>query len=438
VHDVESAIELIRARDDAAATLARALWQTIRMGAAHPTRITRYDVQRMIWESVPHAIRRPDGPDTFPDRHAIREALAELLELLGYPDYAELCRSVVTRDILDAAEDLELCERLAAEAWAASGIDPPTTPIFNWHDPCGPVEEALHGAAGRILEEALDAGVITLGQADTEDQRVALTMRLMISPDNDGADTWFVRLLDERLDAWTLGHGSQTRREMLVRVRPEVRHTPELTDADLPALQLLLAACVDGGTRLTQRGYLPTGLVSELIDLMPTCQELDDARHIEANWPPVQVLRELATDFGMIHRVGNRLKLTDLGLRLGEDADSLLMCTGEAVITFEHAALGILQEVIFAALLLEDLIEPERLFEKVVRVFQEDGWTDESGEPFGLRHADTVGSWFLRRLRVLDIAEVSWSTRRIGLTDAGRSIARWALRARVLYRKVKA
>src|SRR5256885_1422410 len=83
---------------------------------------------------------------------------------------------------------------LAAEAWVACGIEPPTTPIFNWHDPCGPVEEALHGATGRILEEAIDSGVVTLGQPDTDDQRVALTMRLMISPDNDGADTWFVRL----------------------------------------------------------------------------------------------------------------------------------------------------------------------------------------------------------------------------------------------------
>ncbi|GAA3020143.1 hypothetical protein [Actinokineospora globicatena] len=432
MHDLDSALEVIRARDDTAAKHAHALWHVMRATAAHPTKVTRYDVQQMVWGTLPQAHRSPGGQGAFDDLHQTCESFAELLDLLGHDGYAQVCRAEATHTILDAAEDEDRYRRLVAAAWRASGVWPPDTPLMTWSEHGGPIESALHAAAGRLLEEAVDAGTLPVDGGDA--MRVGLVMRLLTSPENEGDETWFVRLLDERLDEWTLGHGSQTRRELMVRLRPEVRRAPDSDGAQLPALSYLLTQCREQGARLTGSGYLPTTLVSELIDLMPTCAEVTAAGRSESQWPPVKLLRELSGDFGLTARAGARLRLTEQGAALVDDSDSLLMTVGERLVSLERSALGTVQEVVFAALLLEDRMSPSRVFEKVAYVLAEEGWSEGGGADFGPTRAAEVGSWFLRRLRVLDAVDADWNARRIGLTDAGRAIARWSLRARVLFR----
>ncbi|WP_026425799.1 hypothetical protein [Actinokineospora inagensis] len=433
MHDLDSALAVIRARDDTAAKHAHALWHVMRATAAHPTKVTRYDVQQMVWGTLPQAHRSPGGQGAFEDLHQTCESFAELLALLGHAGYAGVCRDPATHAILDAAQDEERYRRLVAAAWRASGVWPPDTPLMTWAEQGGPIETALHAAAGRLLEEAVDAG--TLPVDGGEAMRVGLVMRLLTSPENEGEETWFVRLLDERLDEWTLGQGSQTRRELMVRLRPEIRRAPDSDGAQLPALTYLLAQCREAGARLTTSGYLPTSLVGELIDLMPTCAELSGSGRSESQWPPVKLLRELSTDFGLTTRTGGRLRLTDQGTALVDDSDSLLMTVGERLITLDRSALGAVQEVVFAALLLEDRMAPVRVYEKVAYVLAEEGWSGAGGADFGPTHAAEVGSWFLRRLRVLDALDADWTARRVGLTPAGRAIARWSLRARVLFRR---
>ncbi|MBM7770454.1 hypothetical protein JOD54_000658 [Actinokineospora baliensis] len=433
MHDLDSALEVIRARDDTAAKHAHALWHVMRATAAHPTKVTRYDVQQMVWGTLPQAHRSPGGHGAFEDLHETCDSFAELLELLGHADYAGLCRGATTHAILDAAEDEESYRRLVAAAWRASGVWPPDTPLMTWSEQGGPIETALHAAAGRLLEEAVEAGTLPADGGDA--MRVGLVMRLLTSPENEGEETWFVRLLDERLDEWTLGHGSQTRRELMVRLRPEVRRAPDSDGAQLPALTYLLAQCRGQGARLTTSGYLPTTLVGELIDLMPTCAEVTAAGRSESQWPPVKLLRELSTDFGLTTRDGSRLRLTEPGTALVDDSDSLLMTVGERMVSLERTALGTVQEVVFAALLLEDRMAPSRVFEKVAYVLAEEGWSGDTGSDFGPTRAAEVGAWFLRRLRVLDAVDADWTARRVGLTPAGRAIARWSLRARVLFRR---
>ncbi|MGQ0839249.1 hypothetical protein [Actinokineospora sp.] len=432
MHDLDSALEVIRARDDTAAKHAHALWHVMRATAAHPTKVTRYEVQQMVWATLPQAHRSPGGAGAFTDLHVTCESFAELLALLGYASYAELCRAEVTGRILDAAEDEPRYRAMTAQAWRESGVWPPDIPILTWAEQAGPVESALHAAAGRLLEEAIEAGTVT-ADGTGEDLRVALVMRLLTSPETEGDDTWFGKLLDERLAEWTLGRGSQTRRELLVRLRPEVRRTPDTGAAGLPALQTLLDGCRGDGARLTDRGYLPTGLVVQLADQMPTCRELVGTGRSESRWPPVKLLRELAADFGLVRQTGNRLHLTDRGATLIDAPDSLLTTVGERLVVLDRPALGVIQEVVFAALLLEERIAPTRIFEKVAYVLGEESWTGPDGARLGAPHAAEVGAWFLRRLRVLDVLDAEWTARRVGLTDAGRSIARLALRARVLF-----
>ncbi|WP_018684869.1 hypothetical protein [Actinokineospora enzanensis] len=431
MHDLDSALEVIRARDDTAAKHAHALWHVMRSTAAHPTKVTRYDVQQMVWSTLPQAHHSPGGQGAFADLHQTCESFAELLDLLGHAEYAAVCRGRTTHAILDAAADEERYRDLVAAAWRASGVWPPDTPLMTWADQGGPIETALHAAAGRLLEEALEAG--TLPADGGEALRVGLVMRLLTSPENEGDETWFVRLLDERLDEWTTAGGSQTRRELMVRLRPDIRRAPDSDGAQLPALTYLLGQCRGAGARLTGSGYLPTTLVGELVELMPTCAEMGGAGRSESQWPPVKLLRDLAGDFGLTVRDGARLRLTDQGNALVDDADSLLMTVGERVVSLDQAALGVVQEVVLAALLLEERMAPHRVFEKVAHVLEEEGHP-EFEDDLGPNRAADAGAWFLRRLRVLDAVDADWTARRVGLTPAGRAIARWSLRARVLFR----
>ncbi|SDH67256.1 hypothetical protein SAMN05192558_113193 [Actinokineospora alba] len=432
MHDLDSALEVIRARDDTAAKHAHALWQVMRATAAHPTKVTKYEVQQMVWGTLPLAARRPDGAEAFDDLHDTCEAFAELLDLLGHRDYACLCRDETTHAILDAARDDDRYRGLVERAWRSSGVYPPDPPTLTWSDHAGDVEQALRAAAGRMLEEAIDAGTLRADATD-DPERVELVLRLLMSPDTSGEDTWFGKLLDERLDSWILGRGSQTRREVLVRLRPEVRRPPEAAGYDLPALETLLDACRGKGARLTERGYLPTALVAELAAVMPTCRETPASGRGESAWPPIRLLRELATDFGLVERAGPRLLLTDRGDTVVDDPDALLMAVGETIVATDRPAMAVIQEVALGALLLEDRMAPDRIFAKIAHVFAEDSWTDPAGLPLGEAHAREAGSRFLRTLRTLDALDADWNARRVGLTDAGTSIARWALRTQVLF-----
>ncbi|EWC63457.1 hypothetical protein UO65_1134 [Actinokineospora spheciospongiae] len=428
MHDLDSALDVIRARDDTAAKHAHALWHVMRATAAHPTKVTRYDVQQMVWRTLPGAHHSPGGEGAFDDLHQTCESFAELLFLLGHEEYAGLCRSAVTHEILDAAADRPRYRELVAAAWAASGVWPPDTPVLSWADDGGPVETALHAACGRLLEEAVDQGTLP-ADGSGEPMRVGLVMRLLTSPESEGEESWFARLLDERLDAWFTRRGSQTRREMLVRLRPEVRRAPETTEERLPALTVLLESCRGAGARLTGSGYLPTALVATLVEVMPACRGGAGTGRSESQWPPVALLRELAERMDLLTREGGRLRLTDQGAALIGDADSLLMTVGERLVTRERTALGAVQEVVFAALLLEERMAPARVFEKIAFVLAEEGW---SGEP-GPANATELGERFLRRLWVLEAVDADPTGRRVALTDAGRALARWSLRARVLF-----
>ncbi|HEV2783555.1 MAG TPA: hypothetical protein VGX25_29570 [Actinophytocola sp.] len=436
MHDIDSALEVIRARDATAARLANGLWGAMRTGAAH-SRVTRYDVQGVCWGALPLLARNPDSAVVMGDRHAAAAVLAELLELLGYPHYADICRGETTRRILDAAEDTEACTALAAAAWQESGVQPPNTPALRWGEVRGPVEQAVHAATGRIMEEAIASGGVDLDSPDAEVIRTALTMKLLGSPAEDLSGTWYSEIFDERLTTWLTYGGSQTRRELLVRVQPEVTQPPEPSPCDeFPALQTLLDACRGDGVRLTRNGYLPTALVRELVGLMPACADYPASGRGESRWPPLLHLRQLAVELELLTRTGDRLLLAEPGREYVDDASLLAMGVGERLVAKDTSARGVIQEVIFAALLLEDVIELDRLLDKVAVVIDEEGW---GPNPRGLSTQELArdfGLLFLRWLHIVDALDADDEGLRVGLTTAGRAAARWGLRARVMLREV--
>jgi hypothetical protein len=435
VHDLDSALQVIGARDTAAARLANGLWGAMRAGAAHP-RVTRYDVQGVCWGALPLLARKPESAAIIGDRHAAADILGELLELLEYPRYADICRGEVTREILDAAEDVDRCTELSSLAWRDSGVQPPNTPLLTWGEVRGPVEQAVHAATGRILEEAIDRGTLDLRSRNAEHVRLNLAVRVLTSPAEELPGTWYTQIFDERLTSWLTFGGSQTRRELLVRIRPEVAKPPEFSSRyELPALEVLLDACADG-VRLTRNGYLPTALVRDLVELSPACADYPPTGRSESAYPPLGNLRQLADELGLIRRVGNRLTLTKTGQEQLADPEGFVPTVGEALVARDGSLRGVIQEIVFAVLLLEATLDLDRLLDKVAVVVGEEGWGP--GTP-GLSTEDLsrdFGMLFLRRLHILDVLEVGDEGRRIGLTEAGTATARWALRARVMLREV--
>ncbi|MDQ3403354.1 MAG: hypothetical protein M3548_08160 [Actinomycetota bacterium] len=432
MHDLDSALDAIRARDDTAARHAHALWHVMRSTAAHPTKVTRYDVQRMMWRTLPQAHLRPGGDGAFDDLHATCESFAELLDLLGHESYAALCRAEVTRRILDSTGHDARFRLLVDDAWRSSGVLPPDTPTLTWSEQAGPVETALHAAVGRLLEEAITAGTLPADGGESP-ERVALVTRLLTSLGDDDKQTWLASLIDERLDAWTVGRGSQTRREMLVRVRPEVRRPPGVARAPLPAVEMLLAACAGPGARLTARGYLPTALVARLAEVMPACGAVVTRVRSETKYPPIRVLRALVTAFDLVHADSGRLKLTSRGAAVLDDPHSLPAWVGGRMVTRDRTMVGTVEEVVLAALLLEDRLPPSRILEKLTYALTEAPWP-ESAVPVP---SVSVARGFLHRLRVLDVIEITRTEdgdeEMVGLTEPGRAIARWSLRTRVLH-----
>jgi hypothetical protein len=437
VHDIDSALQAIGARDTAAARLANGLWGAMRAGAAHP-RVTRYDVQGVCWGALPLLARKPESAAIIGDRHAAADILGELLDLLDYPHYADICRGETTREILDAAEDADRCTELSSVAWQDSGVQPPDTPVLAWGEIRGPVEQAVHAATGRILEEAIDSGLVDPANRDVEQVRVGLTMKVLSSPAEELPGTWYTQIFDERLTTWLTYGGSQTRRELLVRIRPEVSKPPEYSAChELPALQVLLDACEDG-LRLTRNGYLPTALVRDLVDLTPACADYPPTGRSESSFPPLGNLRQLAVELGLVRRVGNRLTLTAAGQDRVNDPETFVAAIGEALVARDSSLRGVIQEVVFAVLLLESTLDLDRLLDKVAVVVDEEGWgAGTRGLPTQDLSRD-FGMLFLRRLHILDVLEVEDGGRRVGLTEAGEATVRWALRARVMLREVVA
>lgn len=434
VHDIDSALEVIRARDESAARLANGLWGAMRAGAAHP-RVTRYDVQGVCWGALPLLACRPESAAIMGDRYAAAGVLAELLDLLGYPRYAEICRGSTTKRILEVAEDDDACTALVKAAWDSSGVEPPNTPMLTWGEARGPVEQAVHAAGGRLLEEAIEAKIVNLSRRDADQQRIGLMMRILASPAEGLPGTWFYQIFDERLTSWFTAGGSALRRELLVRVRPEVEHVPGpgVCDDPFPALQLLLTACRGDGVRLTRSGYLPTALVADMVGMMPACAEYPATARSESQLPALKWLRYLAGKLDLVRKEDGRLVLTALGEDRVKDAESLVMSVGEGLVSKDSSVRGVIEEVILAGLLLESRLDPDRLLDKVCVVVEEEGW---GAGPHGLSAVDlapSYGSVFLRGLQVVDALDVNDD---MGLTEAGRIAARWGLRARVMLREV--
>lgn len=223
--DVEAVVAELAARDGAGLVVA-ACWYEV--SNSRPNYLmSQFDVQNFLWLTIPQLLREPPADlDPMPDWPPIIETAAWFFEQLDQPRYAALCRTDQTREILEAAHDKMLGFELYAQATHESGVMPPSGLHISWLDRPGPREEALYDAITRALERAIVAGEL---EPDDEAGRLALAVGVLDQPPDGHTESRHGLMLAERLARLQHSSGSQTVRELLVRVAPDVAKAVDLT-----------------------------------------------------------------------------------------------------------------------------------------------------------------------------------------------------------------
>lgn len=381
MQDVEAVVEELADRDDAGLVVA-ACWYDVSHDRPNYL-MSQFDVQNFLWLTLPQLLREPPADlDPMPHWHAIVEEAAWFFDRLDQPRYAAICRGDRTREILEAAHDPMHSFELYALATHESGIMPPPGLHIGWLDRPGPREEALYDAITRALERAIASGELV---PDDEPKRLAVAVGVLEQPPDGHTETMQELMLAERMARL---HGtSQTVRELLVRVAPDVAKQMDLTP------EILLA-----GTR-------------------PLAQVVH-----EGDGPPR--MTAVAEKFGLLDDRGERT----------DDGESALR---HPVLLFEAVVNGfaaphdpVARQValpLLAMLVLADTVDVDMLLDRLGIVFFETGAHDHPAPSDTVRE---VVAELLADMHTAGVLTVPGDHQR--LTDYGRRVALTGIRARAM------
>jgi hypothetical protein len=382
MQDVEAVVEELADRDDAGLVVA-ACWYDVSNDRPNYL-MSQFDVQNFLWLTLPQLLRRPPADlNPMPGWSSVVEEAAWFFERLDQPRYAALCRSERTREILESSDDQLHSFELYAQATHESGIMPPAGLRIAWLDHPGPREEALYDAITRALERAIVSGEL---DPDDESKRLAVALGVLEQPPDGHTEPMQELMLAERLARLHERSGSQTVRELLVRVGPDVAKQTDLTP------EILLA-----GTR-------------------PLAQVVH-----EGDGPPR--MTEVAEKFGLLYDG----ELTDDG----ERALSHPVMLFEAVVNgladppdpvARQAALPLL-----AMLVLADTVDVDMLLDRLGIVFFETGADDSPSPSVTVRE---VVAELLADMHTAGVLTAPGEDQRV--TDYGRRVVLTGIRARAM------
>lgn len=383
MEDVEAVVEELADRDDAGLVVA-ACWYDVSNDRPHYL-MSQFDVQNFLWLTLPQLLREPPADmDPMPDWQAVVAAAAWFFDRLDQPRYAAICRGERTREILESAHDALHSFELYARATHDSGIMPPPGLHITWLDRPGPREEALYDAITRALERAMVAGEVT---PSDESRRLAVAVGVLDQPPDGHTETMQELMLGERMARLHAGSGSQTLRELLVRVGPDVATPMELTP------EILLT-----GTR-------------------PLAQVVH-----EGDGPPG--MTAVAEKFGLLDGHG---ELTDDG----ERALSHPVMLFEAVVSgFAAPRDPVARQValpLLAMLVLADTVDVDMLVDRIGIVFFETGFHDAPSPPATVRE---VVAELLSDMHTAGVLTAPGDQQR--LTDYGRRVALTGIKTRAM------
>jgi hypothetical protein len=388
MRDVEAVVGELADHDEAGLVVA-ACWYDVSNDRPNYL-MSQFDVQNFLWLTLPQLLRDPPADlDPMPDWQAIVDEAAWFFERLDQPRYAAICRGPRTSEILASSADALHTFELYAKATHASGIMPPPGLRITWLDEPGPREVALYDAVTRALERAIASG--DLDPTD-EAQRLAVAVAVLDQPPDGHTESLHELMLAERMALLRRTCGSQTVRELLVRIEPDVAKPLDLT----PDLLLANTHTLAGALR------------------DPT----EDGQH-----------RALAEKLGLLTTTDGVPSRTTAGDQALNSPPSLFdaLVTGLANppdrIT-NQAALPLL-----AMLLLADRIDRDMLLDRVTNVFYESGWRgDAHDQPMPPETVERAITELLTDMRTAGVITIDQER----LTEFGRAVAHTGVRIRAM------
>jgi hypothetical protein len=428
-HDlVAEALDKLRAEDAHAAGDAEAALGSLTWGKGLET-ITLHGLQTFLWYELPRKwITDLDGK-----RH-IAIALGRLLELVGLPRYAAVCRSPETIEILAAYERSSRDGFVAFQhAGQRSGVDPPDLPELTWGPVMGMEEASAFASTAAALELAVTSGELRPGGRGwrTTQQATARRHLALPRPELDGR-SWLEAIRAERIGDWARSRGSARRAlvEPLAARLADPIPLPSAADHALDPLGWLLDAAA-AGLPLTQKGNLARAVVIEAVNRFDW-HPLPNPPRGEDDVFELWALRELARDLGAVRRSGRRLLATRTGRTLTADRVALWRAVAGRLGAGQDFR-AIVTEIALAVLLDGQPHAQATLIERVGAAAAGEGWHDRAtGQPPDLEAVRAQWYGLLRTLKVLSLAEEGgdWRARTVTLTPVGQATALRALHAR--------
>ena len=276
-------------------------------------------VQQFLWWTVPRKTAEPHW-------HSLVAGAAAVFDELGLDRYAEIARSDITRDVLDAwRDDEEQGRKRFLATYAASGVDAPDTALLQWGSVMGLDEAAARDTVERALEDAIVAGELRPGAKGWRQVAARVcdaTLRAAL--DDPGGQTLYTRITTERVETWISSARvpahrrwrDRVGRRLLTPIPPP--HDPEPVVAPL---RWLLGHAIDGA-ELTQSHCLAWPLVVEAVERFGWW-DWDKPPRSEVDVPQLGELRDAAASLRLIRRKGRRLLATTNGRLLRDDPEAL-------------------------------------------------------------------------------------------------------------------
>lgn len=392
------------------ADTAEAAWRSF-AGDAPSDALLQHRLQEFLWYALPRK-----WLTDLAGHEDIAESLACLLDELDRPEYAEICRSATTHEIL-TAWDRDDSEGFAAfrRALDRSGVDPPDVAELAWGS-IMTIDEALardhvaarleHAIAGKRFEPGGRGWRIAQRAAASE----ALTDPV---PNHPSAPTRLQAVLTARIESWVeRDRAGRTRWELIRGIEPALLHPvdpPPTASTVVGPMRWLLEHASDDGLPLTDRGNLTQRVVRE------ACAEFDWAplgrgtvAQSQLDIVELLVWDELLREAGLVRRRHRKLLATPRG-RDALASDEASWRALAAALAAADGWDGFAQESAMLALLAaeEDEATPRgEIDATVVELADAGGWRErETGtppDPDTVRYS--VGP-FLRTLKVLDLVD---------------------------------
>jgi hypothetical protein len=331
-------------------------------------------------------------------------------------------------------------ERIQAFCWyelhaaAASGIQPPDLPEFEWGAAMAVQEASAWSATDEFLELAVVGGDLVPGARGWKTRQQELARRYLSTPRAElMGQTLAQAILTERTETWVNLRRSGTRRQILAAVANRLLHPAQLP-ADvaahpLPRLSWLLGE-LDSGIALTQTGNLSQKFVQQAAARFGW----DSARppRTEDELHDLHKLRQLAQRLRLARRVRRTLMLTAAGRRLAADPERMWRAVAAGLLDGDDFTV-FASELFLALLLGTGPVPGEEIKAAVGRAAGEEGFRESrTGEPPGEQDVSRAVHDTINLCRALGLlgAGGDWRDGSYELTGVGQATALEALHAR--------